>query len=186
MQNEENILIEKLKQGNENAWRELIDNLKNKIYKTALSFIPSTDDAEDIVQEVFIEAHKNINNFRADSSISTWLYRITVNKSLNFIKKNKKIINSYFINNDENNKYLLSTDSKNPATILQQKETRRIIYATINQLPKKQSTVFIMHKINGYSYKEISEITNLSISSVESLIHRAKKSLQKKLVRYGE
>lgn len=178
--------IQKLQEGNENTWRELVDTLKNKMYKTAFSFVANYDDAEDIVQEVFIEAHKNINNFRADSSISTWIYRITVNKSLNFLKKNKITIQSSLVSESEieNNNY--SQKTQTPSSILQQKETRKLIYKAISDLPKRQAMVFVMHKIDGRTYKEISEILEISISSVESLMHRAKKSLQKKLGRYGE
>ena len=178
--------IQKLKDGDENTWRELIDTLKDKMYKTAFSFVASYDDAEDIVQDVFVEVHKNINNFRADSSISTWIYRITVNKSLNFLKKNKKTIQSSLVSETEieNNNY--SAKIHTPSSILQQKETRKMIYQAIGKLPERQAMVFVMHKIDGRSYKEISEILEISVSSVESLMHRAKRSLQKKLIGYAE
>lgn len=172
--------IEELRSGSETVWRTFIDQYKNRVYKTALSFVPFADDAEDISQEVFIEVHRSINRFREDSTLSTWIYRITVNKALNYIKRNKNHFSTRSF--DDYNGTELSeipgTDADESAKNLIQKEQQQIIHQALNKLPERQRTVFVMHKMDGLSYKSISEVLEISLSSVESLMHRAKLSLQ--------
>lgn len=178
----ENILVEGLKSGNREAWRSFIDEYKDKIFRTALSYIPFEDEAEDLAQEIFIEVFQNIHRFRQEASLSTWVYRITVNKAINYLKKNRKYhstkpIEEYLVTEPE-----VSFSAQDAATPLQQKESRKIIQQAITSLPDRQAVVFIMHKFEGKSYKEISEILDISLSAVESLMHRAKTSLQDKLL----
>lgn len=183
---DEKQLIKLLQEGNENAYRELINKYKDKIFKTALGFVPFEEVAEDLTQEVFIEVFRSINSFRGDSKLSSWLYRIAINKSINYINKNKKHIYNKTI--DEYADYAtfseLHTDKDETLKILNQKEQRKIINEALNKLPERQRVCFSLNKIDGLSYKEISEIMTISISSVESLIHRAKSGLQKLLINY--
>ncbi len=83
-------IIQKLQQGNEQAFREMVENYQKMVVNTCFGMVHNTEDAEDIAQEVFIEVFRSIQNFRADAKFSTWLYRIAVNRSLNFIRDNKK------------------------------------------------------------------------------------------------
>ncbi len=171
-----------LQKGDELSWRQFIDEYKNKLFRTALSYIPFTQEAEDLVQEVFLEVHRSIHKFRAESTLSTWLYRITVNKSINYLKQNKK----YFANKPIEDYFLLENQQQisgeDASTRLLQKEQRKIIQQAIDKLPSRQSSVFVLHKIDGKSYKEIAEILDISLSSVESLMFRARISLQKHLI----
>jgi RNA polymerase sigma factor (sigma-70 family) len=175
-------LVAALKEGNQSAWTMLIDEYKEKVFKTALSYIPFSDEAEDLAQEVFIEVYKSISNFREDASLSTWIYRITINKAINYLKKNRKYHSAKPIEDYEIFEASKSSDQNEAAGLIQQKEHRKIIQMAIQQLPSRQAKVFIMHKIEGRPYKEISELLDISISSVESLMHRARNSLQKKLI----
>ncbi len=182
MVDDSELFLDSLRNGDETSWKILIDDYKDKVFKTVLSFVPFVDDAEDLAQEVFIEVHKSIAGFRRQSTLSTWIYRITVNKAINYLKKNKKHLNSrplqdYF--SDTHEQYAVTDDA---SSSIQQKEHRKIIMQAIQSLPQRQAKVFVMHKIEGMPYKEISEMTNLSLSSVESLMHRAKISLQSKLI----
>lgn len=176
---DEKNFIEQLKAGNEHAWRRLMEEYKDKVFKTALSYIPFADDAEDLAQDVFVEVYRSIANFRHESSLSTWIYRITVNKSLNALKKNRKYYSAMPI--EEYEVFEPQTDDQTSA-LLQQKEQRKIIQQAIQTLPDRQAMVFVMHKIEGKSYKEIAEILDISLSSVESLMFRARAALQKKLL----
>lgn len=183
---DEKQFIKLLQEGNENAYRELINTYKNKIFKTALGFVPFADVAEDLTQEVFIEVFRSINSFRGDSKLSSWLYRITINKSINYINKNKKHLQSKTI--DEYAEYSifsdLQTDKDEALKIIYQKEQRKIINEALSKLPERQRICFSLNKTEGLSYKEISEIMQISVSSVESLIHRAKNGMQKLLINY--
>jgi len=177
-------IIQKLQQGNEKAFRQLVENYQKLVVNTCFGLLQNTEDAEDIAQEVFIEVFRSIHNFRADAKLSTWLYRIAVNRSLNHIRDNKK--RKWFQSFDdevkEKNAQLhqhYATD--NPGIELEILQRATILHEAIGSLPENQKTAFTLNKYEDLSYKEIAEVMELSVSSVESLIHRAKLNLQKKL-----
>lgn len=181
-------IIEKLKQGNESAFKELVETYRSMVVNTCFSLLHNTDDAEDVAQDVFIEVFRSVENFRAAAKISTWLYRIAVNRSLNFIRDNKK--RKWFQSFDdaveakkEELNRLSSSNSENPESELENSQRALILHEAIDSLPENQRIAFTLNKYEDLAYKEISEVMNLSVSSVESLIHRAKKNLQKKLHR---
>ena len=178
-------IIQKLQQGNEQAFKQLVENYQKKVVNTCFGLVHNTADAEDIAQEVFIEVFRSIQNFRADSKLSTWLYRIAVNRSLNFIRDNKR--KKWFQSFEDtvlakNSKVNITTDlHETPSAELENSQRAIILHEAIDSLPENQKTAFTLNKYEDLSYKEISEVMDLSVSSVESLIHRAKLKLQKKL-----
>ena len=181
--------INELGQGNREAYSQLIDDYEQKVFATCISFVPNKEDAEDIAQEVFVEVFKSIKKFKAKSKLSTWIYRITTNKCLEFIrKKNAKkrfaYMQSIFGNEIPFDKTNYFTEFNHPGVLLENKEKSATIFKAINQLPESQKVVFTLHKVDRKSYNEISEITNKSMSSIESLMFRAKKNLQQQLEYY--
>ena len=179
-------IIQKLQQGNEQAFKHLVENYQKLVVNTCFGMVHNIEDAEDIAQDVFIEVFRSIQNFRADSKISTWLYRIAINRSLNFIRNDKRkkwyrsiedIITGKITQSDKN-QYI---NNETPVFELENKQRQKMLHEAIDSLPENQKTAFTLNKYEDLSYKEISEVMNLSVSSVESLIHRAKISLQKKL-----
>lgn len=182
----DNGIIEKLKQGNEAAFKELVESYRNMVVNTCFGLLHNTEDAEDVAQDVFIEVFRSVENFRADSKISTWLYRIAVNRSLNFIRDNKK--RRWFQSFDdvmESKKEALNQlnfhSSDDPESEMENSQRAILLHEAIDSLHENQRVAFTLNKYEDLTYKEISEVMNLSVSSVESLIHRAKKNLQKKL-----
>lgn len=182
---EENF-INDLKEGKRQAYDQLLDEFQDAVYAKCLSFVPNKEDAEDIAQEVFVEIYNSIHKFKGKSKLSTWIYRVTTNKCLEFIrKKNTKkrfaflqSIAGYTISIDKTSYF---TNIDHPGIQLENKERSETLFRAINQLPQAQRVVFTLHKIDGLSYKEVGEITSKSISSIESLMFRAKKNLQKSL-----
>ena len=179
-------IIQKLQQGNEQAFKQLVENYQKLVVNTCFGMVHNTEDAEDIAQEVFIEVFRSIQNFRADSKISTWLYRIAVNRSLNFIRDNKRkkwhhSIKDVMTGKTSQSSKINHINNETPATELENMQRAKILHEAIDSLPENQKTAFTLNKYEDLSYKEISEVMNLSVSSVESLIHRAKIKLQKKL-----
>lgn len=179
-------IIDKLKQGNEAAFKELVDNYRQMVVNTCFGLLHDTHDAEDVAQDVFIEVFRSVENFRADAKISTWLYRIAVNRSLNFIRDNKK--RKWFQSFDdvvESKKETLHPlnyqSSDDPESEMENSQRAILLHGAIDSLPENQRVAFTLNKYEDLAYKEISDVMNLSVSSVESLIHRAKKNLQKKL-----
>ncbi len=191
---EDKLIIEKIIEGNQQAFRELVDNYQDKVISTCNSFVHNIEDAEDIAQDVFVEVYQSIKKFRGDAKISTWLHRIAVNKSLNHLRKNKKnsvlkSIDSFYNNNGgpiDKNENLEIEDSKTSQSEhnIENKERAEILHNAINSLAKNQRIAFNLNKYDDLSYKEIAEVMNISLSSVESLLHRAKMNLQKKLISY--
>lgn len=179
-------IIEQLKQGNETAFKSLVDNHQKLVVNTCYGLVQNREDAEDIAQDVFIEVYRKIHDFREDSKLSTWLYRIAVNRSLNHIRDNKKHrwFRSFEDEVSEKRNQLLkieATKSDEPEYGLENQQRALILKEAINGLPKKQKVAFTLSKYEELSYQEIAEVMELSISSVESLLFRAKKGLQKKL-----
>ncbi len=179
-------IIQKLQQGNEQAFKQLVENYQKLVVNTCFGMVHNTEDAEDIAQEVFIEVFRSIQNFRADSKISTWLYRIAVNRSLNFIRDNKRkkwvhSIEELVKGISRQVGEIQNINNETPVSELEKSQRAKILHAAIDSLPENQKTAFTLNKYEDLSYKEISEVMNLSVSSVESLIHRAKIKLQEKL-----
>lgn len=175
--------IDDLKAGSQIAYGQLLDAFQQKVFATCLSFVPNKEDAEDLAQDVFVEVFNSIDKFKGDSKLSTWIYRITTNKCLEFIRKKNTKKRFAFLESitgravpiDKTNYF---TEITHPGIVLEQKETSETLFLAINRLPEAQRIVFTLHKIDSKSYQEISEITQKSISSVESLMFRAKKNLQ--------
>ena len=171
------------------AYSKLVDDFQQKVFGTCMSFVPNVEDAEDIAQDVFIEVFNSISKFKGESKLSTWIYRITTNKCLEFIrKKNTKkrfafmqSITGNAIPIDKTNYF---TEINHPGILLENKELNTTLFKAINNLPESQGTIFTLHKIDGKSYQEIADITNRTLSSVESVMFRAKKNLQKLLEDY--
>lgn len=161
----------------------LYEQYKTLVYNVALNYLQNTEDAEEITQDVFVQLHQSLSTFKKESSVKTWIYKITINKCLDFIRhKNSK--KRFFIfgkkSNDEFD--LLSVANfEHPGIILENKENAAILFSVINELHTNQKTAFILSKLDGLRNPEIAEIMELSISSVESLIFRAKGTLKKKL-----
>ncbi len=183
--------INALKEGDNNAFRAIVYRYQQTIYKTCIGLIRDEVLAQDLTQEVFIELHKSIQNFRGESKLSTWLYRVAINKSLNHLRDNKKhqILKSiqtfFFIDKMDNNALVLKdVKSDNPLRIMENAETRNVLQAAIDQLPANQKTAFVLKNLDDLSYKEIAEVMDTSLSSVESLIHRARLNLQKSLAQF--
>lgn len=153
------------------------------VYNVALQYLQNIEDAEEITQDVFIQVHASIEKFDQRSSIKTWIYRITINKSLDFIK-HKNSQKRFFIygkKSQNESDYLNASHFEHPGILLENKEKAAMLYEVINELTENQKTAFILSKIDGLSNPEISEIMQLSVSSVESLIFRAKSTLKEKL-----
>lgn len=183
---EEQEFINQLKQGKQAAFGKLIEAYQQKVFSTCISFVPNNEDAEDIAQEVFLEVFKSVYNFKGKAKLSTWIFRIATNKCLEFIRKKQTKKRFAFMQTILGNEIPIDktsyfTEFNHPGILLENKEKSAIIFKAIDTLPESQRVVFTLAKIDGKSYQEIVEITGKSLSSVESVMFRAKKGLQDKL-----
>ncbi len=168
------------------AFRRLFQLYKNRVLNTALGLVQNRHDAEDVTQEVFVSLYQNLTTFRGDAQLLTWIYRITVNKSLDFLKakqakKRSGFIISLFGSKTEPEKPLDIPDFVHPGVLLEKQEAATALFKAIQKLPEQQKVAFTLAKVEGLSYQEIAEILQVSLSSVESLLFRAKQNLQKGL-----
>jgi RNA polymerase sigma factor (sigma-70 family) len=184
---EESELIAGLVKSDEDSFKFLVDLYKNKVYNTCIGLVQNKNDAEDLTQEVFVEIFLSINQFKRKSKLSTWIYRIAVMKSLDLLRRRKRKKRFAFITSLFGEKGEIIHDSVNffhPGVIAENKELSSILFSTVSKLPASQNIAFILNKVEGLSYNEISEVMNISVSAVESVLFRAKKNLQKKLQKY--
>ncbi|MCX6245293.1 MAG: RNA polymerase sigma factor [Bacteroidetes bacterium] len=181
-------IIERLRNGEPSAFHELVESFRDRVFNTSIGLLQQREDAEDITQEVFVEIYRSVAGFRGESKLSTWIYRITVQKSMEFLrwkarKKRSGIILQLFgKEGKEVHPGLVHFD--HPGTRLENKERSAILFQAISKLPLNQRTAFTLHKVEGLSYAEISGIIGVSLSSVESLMFRAKQNLQQLLSHY--
>jgi RNA polymerase sigma-70 factor (ECF subfamily) len=151
----------------------------------ALQYTQNYEEAQEITQDVFVSVHLSMGKFNYESKLSTWIYRITINKSLDFIKskkRNKRFgqLTSLFFDKTNEPKLELS-DFNHPGVQLEQKEALLRIFTVLNTLPENQKTALILFKIEKQTLLEIAEIMKMQPKAVESLIYRAKENLAKKL-----
>ena len=180
-------LIKKLKQGDEQAFREVVNLYEGMVINTCYGFVHQYEEAEDIAQDVFVQVYKSIGKFRSDAKLSTWIYRISVNQSLNYLrKKNKRSIieraEDYLF--DYGIETVAESANNQPQAILENKERAQQLHSAIDSLPENQKIAFTLSKYRGESNKKIAEIMKISVSAVEALLNRAKTKLQIKLLDY--
>jgi len=169
-----NLFIDQLIKKERHAIEVFVKDNEKAVYRTCLAYTQNENDALDLVQDVFIKALDKLHQYKGDSSLNTWLIKIAINLSLNFIRDNKK--RRFHLDISD----IQITDNKH--NHLKKEETKLIVRKAIYKLPEKQRKVFILNYHLNLSYKEISEITGYTISSIESLLFRARKKLRELLI----
>lgn len=184
----EHHFIQTLQQGSESAYRTLLENYQERVLNTCLGFVPRLQDAEDLTQEVFLEVFRSIDKFRGEAKLSTWIYQIATRKCLEYLRYQNRQKRWAFMKNlvglEAPEAQTVASDFDHPGVELENQERSKILFSKIAELPENQQSALVLHKVEGLSHAEISEILKVSISSVESLIFRAKQNLQKKLEHY--
>ncbi|WP_373553569.1 RNA polymerase sigma factor [Haliscomenobacter sp.] len=164
---------------------------KDRVFNTALSLLQNWEEAEELTQDVFVAAYEAIGSFRGQSSMCTWLYRITVNKALDRIKARKAQKRSGFTRSlcrqtEHEEKPLDLPDFIHPGVLLEQQESSIALFKAIARLPENQQSAFVLAKIEQLSYAEIAQVLEISIPAVESLLVRARQKLRELLKNFYE
>ena len=180
-------LIERLKEGDETAFKTIVEQWQNMVYNTILGIVQNETEAEDLAQDVFIKVFEKIGTFKGDSKFSTWLYRIATTTALDHLrsKKRKKrfgFLQSLSGTSGEEKEQI--PDFNHPGVSLDNKERAAVLFKAIEELPENQKTAYTLHKLEGLSYREVSEVLNTTVSAVESLMSRANQNLRKQLEDY--
>jgi RNA polymerase sigma-70 factor (ECF subfamily) len=178
-------LITRLKSGDEAAFKEIITLYRNKVIRNCYRFLNNFHDAEDVAQEVFIEVYYSISKFRENSLFSTWIFKISVNKSIDFIrKKNRKkrfanLVSIFDLSVQDKTVH----NSPTPHQVYESSERYEAVLKAIEKLPENLRTALILRRLEELSVKEIAEIMDTTVPAVESLVNRAKKKLQEILIK---
>ena len=180
----EQTLIIGLRAREEDSFRWLIDQYQSSVYNTILGIIQSPEDAEDLAQDVFIQVFRSIDQFKGESKLSTWIYRIATTKSLDFLRSRKSKKRFAFLQ-----RLGLPGDSTSaeipefhhPGIAAEQKELAAELFQAIAQLPDNQKTAFVLTRLEQLSHAEVSAIMGISIAAIESLLHRARVNLRTQL-----
>ena len=153
------------------------------VYNVALNYLQNTEDAEEITQDVFVQINESFSKFNEQSTLKTWIYRITINKCLDFIKHKNSKKRFFIFGKKSNNERELNniTNFDHPGITLENKENAIILFEIINKLSENQKTAFLLSKLDGLSNPEVAQIMTVSISAVESLLFRAKTTLRENL-----
>ena len=180
MENDEK-LIAAVANGDESAFEELVDKNKLIVFNLINQYLYNYSETEDLAQEVFIKVWRYARTFNPKYKFSTWIYRITVNTCLNYKKSNKARLSHISLNDMEENG-IASPSEKQPDKIVETTEKEALITDTLLQLPHNQRMALILSQFEERSYKDISEIMEITVPAVESLIFRAKLNLKNKLL----
>lgn len=172
-------IIEKVLGGDANAFEELVLKYEKTVYNLALRMVGDRDDASDMTQETFIKAYGSLSSFRGDSKFSVWIYRITTNVCLDFLRsKSRKQQVSLTVSYDDEDAQLDIPDPKaDPEQQLMQKMSMQSVEEGLKTLPDKQRQILVMRELGGMSYAEIGAALSLEEGTVKSRIFRARKRL---------
>lgn len=178
-------LLAKFKKGNQQAFELLVRKYKTTVFNTIYSIMGNAQEADDIAQEVFLKVYTKADSFKGKSSFSTWLYRVTVNRCIDELRRRKNKIISYEteFNQEEKLKLkdVLASRENDITEKLRQKELQDIIQKAMNSLPEKYRIILTLKETEGLSYKEISQIMKISLAKVKIWLFRARQKLKGKL-----
>ena len=174
--------IEQLKQGKQTALKPIYDKYGKRVYALCYRLSGDSEIAEDICQEVFVQVWKKINNFHGDSQFSTWLYSVTSFQAINYMRKQKRWWQSWFVDKDS-----VSGDAMIDAIPITDEQhdfslSRSGLDKHITNLPEQARVVFVLFAIEGWRHEEISKELAIAVGSSKAQYHRAKKLLQQALL----
>ena len=177
---EEDILVAQVQSGNSASFEKLVLDNQTKVYNLALRMVGSEQDAFDMSQEAFIKAYNSIALFRGDSRFSVWLYRLTTNVCLDFLRSEGRRAHgslTYLSEEDDEKELEIPDDRFSPETLAEKKELREAVNKGLMSLPKDYRAILLLREIDGLSYEEIAEALSLEEGTVKSRIFRARKRL---------
>lgn len=174
---EEQRLVQQARGGDVAAFEALVRAHEATVYRLALRQLGSREDAEDAAQEVFLKAYTSIRNFRGDSKLSVWLYRITCNVCTDALRRRRETVSLSQETEEGSGELELPDQRFDPAALAEQKDLRAQIGAALERLPAEARQILLLRELSGSSYEEIAGILSLDLGTVKSRIFRARKKL---------
>lgn len=188
MSQNEQTLIDRICSGDQSAFQELVERHKKKVYFLAYDVVGDHHDAEDISQEVFIKVFRSLKTFRRDAKMSSWLYQITVNTSIDHLRRKSSKPLKSIDDLDKTNFQEKLAGSRNTASNPEQSAEAVIMQNRVSQalqkVSPKERSVFVLRHYNELKTREIAEVLNVSQGTVKALLFRAIRKLRKELSFY--
>lgn len=186
MPTDETQLIRRAQGGDRDAFAQLLARFEKPVYHQALRMVGHAEDAADLTQEVFLKVWQGLPSFQGDSSFSTWLYRLTSNACIDFLRREKRRRGTLSLDDEERELVAQLPDpAPTPQRALEQRELRQALAEGLAQLSDEHRQVLILRELNGLSYDEIAQALCLSPGTVKSRIARARLALRKILLEDG-
>ena len=185
---EEQELIERTTRGDKAAFEALVEENQKRVYNLALKLTGDENDALDLSQDAFVKAYLNLGSFRGDSRFSVWIYRLTYNCCIDFIRKKRRtqqVSITYIGENGDSADLEIPDMRMNPENEVERRQLRRAIDEGIGQLSEEHRRIFLLREIAGMTYEEIALTLHISEGTVKSRLSRARQSLAKILMRSG-
>ncbi len=185
-QADETILVDRARQGDREAFRRLVETHQDNVYYTALGLLRNPDDAEDMVQEVFIRAYKFLDRFRGQARLGTWLYRVTLNACRDHQRKRRfiELQQSLGLVKEPESQWVEERADANPERAAASTRLRGDLYRALDRLSPSERSVFVLRQFNDLSIRETAEATGRAEGTVKALLFRALRKLQKELAGY--
>ena len=180
-------LVKRAKSGDYQAFDLLVLKYQSRLISTAFKFVKDVQISEDIVQDSFIKAFKALESFREDSSFYTWIYRITVNTSKNFLvskKRKSELLNSDL--SEEASYEVEPVETYSPEDLLQATQLKKVITETFDQLGEDTRTALTLRELDGLSYEQIADVVNCPVGTVRSRIFRGREVIDEAISQYKQ
>ncbi len=180
-------LVRLAQSGDTRAFDELVRRYRDKVYRLSYKILRHEEDAAEALQDAFLSAYRGLKNFKAESTFSTWLYRIATNASLMKYRRRRDghvSLEQSQSGVEEAEGLQIPDWSTQPVQDLLDAETREVMEDSIQRLPEELRTVFVLRDVEGLSNAEVAEVLNLSVAAVKSRLHRARIALRDRLNRY--
>ncbi|MBF7081563.1 sigma-70 family RNA polymerase sigma factor [Desulfallas sp. Bu1-1] len=182
------LLVNKSKQGSNEAFEQLVKLYQNKVYALCYQLTNSRSDAQDLAQETFIKAYRSLSGFRNEADFGTWMHRIAVNLWINIKRRKKPEVSLDATITTDNGEMSIdvASNDETPDEKLERKEFNTLVKLALNDLSEEHRTVLILREMYGYNYEEIAQIMDCSLGTVKSRINRARQSLKEKILRQAQ
>ena len=183
-------LVTRARDGDYSAYEELVRRYQRRVYALVYNMTSHKQDAEDMVQEVFVKAYRSLHGFKGDSSFYTWIYRIAVNRTINFLKKRKRKAGDVSLDDvdqaiERDPDYVELRARESPVRDLTLNELQKKLNDVLQTLSEKHRTVVVLYDIQGMPHEEIARITKSSVGTVRSRLFYARQHLQRELAEYA-
>lgn len=183
-------LVNRARNGDYSSYEELIRRYQRRVYALVYNMTSHKEDAEDLVQEVFVKAYRSLDGFKGDASFYTWIYRIAVNRTINFLKKRKRKAGDVSLDDmdqsvERDPAFVELRARESPVRDVTLTELQKKLNAALQTLSEKHRTVVVLHDIQGMPHEDIARVMKCSVGTVRSRLFYARQHLQRELAEYA-